>query len=479
MPPRPRRRPAAEGRHRGDRDRGEADREAGREGALRRRPAAAEERVTGFEAGEEVAAHQIPVGVWKPGLRLLGMGAYYNREISVAVEVDALRFQGGALEVMTWVTGAEDEGLLRWATGNAGTPLRCHVCLEGCGNIPEGDDVLHLKKVKYRGVDSPGWVDNLKEPTGMEELRRLAARSDALARGVEEVKDPGKEMKEAPIPAGQDTKSSSRSSGGRKKKKKKSFKPMGKKDYSALYKGTGLDQDARIRKKVSRLARRAMKKKSKSSSSSGTSSTSEAAEGLEDLFQESQRTQLASRAGPGALAYHAIRQMRKQMLQEQGQEGLEVNPVGAVGLQFYRQILRRKMTPVMAREAFNIGRTAELPAGSCSRRPGPETQGAGMHGGRLLVADVSTLRDRAHGLGKLGISGGGNGRSEREQRGAEEPPAPKGRLGSQLLERRQGRPDFAKLEKLSVLTGVFVNTPLVPSLRARFWPRSCWQNRRR
>ena len=39
---------------------------------------------------------------------------------------------------------------------------------------------------------------------------------------------------------------------------------------------------------------------------------------MEDLFQESQRTQLAAKAGPGALAYHAIRQMRTQMLQEQG-----------------------------------------------------------------------------------------------------------------------------------------------------------------
>ena len=162
-----------------------------------------------------------------------------------------------------------------------------------------------------------------------------------------------KKEKEAHPPAGQEVKSTSGSSGGRKKKKK-SFKPAGKKEHSALYKGTGLDQDARTRKKVSRLARRAMKKKSRSSSSTGTSSTSEAVDGMEDLIQESQRTQLASKAGPGALAYHAIRQMRKQMLQEQGQEGVEMSPVGAVGLQFYRQILRPKMTPVMAREALNI-----------------------------------------------------------------------------------------------------------------------------
>ena len=240
--------------------------------------------------------------------------------------------------------------------GGPGDPLRCHICLEDCSNVPESDDIIHLKKVKYRGADSPGWVDNLKEPTGMEELRRLAARSDALARGVEEVKEPETKGQEGKAAAGQEVRSSSESSGGKKKKKKKkrSFKPSGKKEHSALYKGTGLDQDARVRKKVSRLARRAMKKRSKSSSSSGTSSTTEAADGMEDLFQESQRTQLASKAGPGALAYHAIRQMRKQMLQEQGQEGLGTSPVAAVGLQFYRQILRPKMSPVMSREALNI-----------------------------------------------------------------------------------------------------------------------------
>ena len=122
MPPRPLRRPAAEGRLRRGRERERGEGDAGREGALRRRPAAAEERVGGFEAGDQVAAHQIPVGVWKPGLRLLGMGVYYAREINIAIEIEALKFQGGALEVMAWVTGTEDEGLLRWASGDPGTP---------------------------------------------------------------------------------------------------------------------------------------------------------------------------------------------------------------------------------------------------------------------------------------------------------------------------------------------------------------------
>ncbi|CAK8995495.1 unnamed protein product [Durusdinium trenchii] len=59
----------------------------------------------------------------------------------------------------------------------------------------------------------------------------------------------------------------------KKKKKKKSFKVTGKKDYGSLFAGTGLDKDAKTRKKVSRLARRALKKKSKgfSSTDSGES----------------------------------------------------------------------------------------------------------------------------------------------------------------------------------------------------------------
>ena len=122
MPPRPLRRPAAEGRHRRGREREGGEGDAGREGALRRRPAAAEERVGGFEAGDQVAAHQIPVGVWKPGLRLLGMGVYYAREINIAIEIEALKFQGGALEVMAWVTGTEDEAFSGGPRGTRGPP---------------------------------------------------------------------------------------------------------------------------------------------------------------------------------------------------------------------------------------------------------------------------------------------------------------------------------------------------------------------
>ena len=326
--------------------------------------------------------------------------------------------------------------------GSPGVPLRCHICLPDCSNVPDGDDILHLKRVKQRGREAPGWSDNLKEASGMEELRRLAARSDAAARGEAAGREEKKRPREEAAGEEEKIKDSSESSEVRKKKKKRAFKPAGKKEHAALYKGTGLDQDARTRKKVSRLARRAMKRRSKSSSSSGASSISEAAEGMEDLFQESQRTQLAAKAGPGALAYHAIRQMRNQMLQEQGHETAEGAMVGPVGLQFYRQILRQKMTPVMSREALNI--SAALDA-LLSCQPayaadvlGSEIEITGKHGQRIVLADSPALRSGADGLRTSCFTSRNYSGCPRESGGAEEPQPPEGELG-QLLEGRQER----------------------------------------
>ena len=230
MPPRPLRRPAAVGRHPRDRGAEEGEAREGRRGVLRRRPAAAGEEDLTFEEGGEVAGHQIPVGVWRPGFQLLGVGAYYNREIQVALEVESIRFQGGALEVLARVTGTEDEGLLRWVSGSPGVPLRCHICLPDCSNVPDGDDILHLKRVKQRGREAPGWSDNLKEASGMEELRRLAARSDAAARGEAAGREEKKRPREEAAGEEEKIKDSSESSEVRKKKKKRAFKPAGKKE---------------------------------------------------------------------------------------------------------------------------------------------------------------------------------------------------------------------------------------------------------
>ena len=368
MPPRPLRRPAAVGRHPALRRRREEEGEDRDGDGVRRRPAAADKRVRGLEEGGVVDAYTLPVGVLNPGLRLLGEGKYWGRDINLAFEVESVQVQGGALEIIALVSGTEDEGFLRWLTAQSRTSVRLHLCPVDCPGTPESDDLVHVKKLQRRSASDPGWVDNLKGASGMEELRRLAERSDAVARAGGGGPAPAPAAEVIPDPGGaEEEKESSESSDSkkkrkRKKKKKKVFKVGGKKDYGALFAGTGLDKDAKTRKKVSRLARRALKRKSRGSSSTDSEGSSgELMEDeMEELFQESARTQLAAKRGPGALAFHAMKQMRKQMLQSMGQEELENVPLQPVGLQFFRQVLSPKMSPVMAREALNV--TAALDA---------------------------------------------------------------------------------------------------------------------
>ena len=222
-----------------------------------------------------------------------------------------MQIQGGALEVVCHLSGTEDEGFLRWLTGQERPKVRLHLCPADCPGTPESDELIHLKKLQRRSAGDPGWVDNLKGASGMEELRRLAERSDAAARAGGGV--PAAPAEVAPTPGEkEEEKESSDSSDSRKKKKhkkkRKIFKVKGKKDYGSLFDGTGLDKDAKIRRKVSKLAKKALKKRSKGSSStdSDESMGELAEEELDGLFQESARTQLAAKVGPGALGPESL-----------------------------------------------------------------------------------------------------------------------------------------------------------------------------
>ena len=117
------------------------------------------------------------------------------------------------------------------------------------------------------------------------------------------------------------------------KKKKKVFKVRGKKEYSALFEGTGLDKDAKVRRRVSKLAKRALKKRSKGSSSTD-SDESMGELGEEGFSKRAPGHSSQQKAGPGALAYHALRQMRRQMLQTMGHQDDESAILQPVGLNF-------------------------------------------------------------------------------------------------------------------------------------------------
>ena len=150
--------------------------------------------------------------------------------------------------------------------------------------------------------------------------------------------------------------SSEESKKEKKKKKKKPFRMTAKKDYNALFQGSGLDKDAKVRRKVARIARRAMRKRSRGSSSSASSEdSSEEKEAIqEELFEDSRKSYLAARAAPGALSAHSLKQMSKQLLLEMGELAEGEVQVNAIALRFYRTILKDKMSAVMGREALTL-----------------------------------------------------------------------------------------------------------------------------
>lgn len=171
---------------------------------------------------------------------------------------------------------------------------------------PRGRWTCAFEDGATEGVEPLDWAENLRTRSGLQELERLAKKSEEAAKEVEvkKVADTGDySPTEPPGKKEKASSSSSRSSQQKKKKKKKKTKKgvkvSGTKSYEVLFKHIGMDPDPRVRQKIARLAKRAMKRKGKASSSghssdsSGTSSTGE----LGHLFEESQRTQLAARAG--------------------------------------------------------------------------------------------------------------------------------------------------------------------------------------
>ena len=116
---------------------------------------------------------------------------------------------------------------MRWLSGQSRPVVRLHLCPSDCPGTPEADDLIHLKKVQRRSASDPGWVDNMKGASGMEELRRLAERSDAAARATGGGAPAGAEVVPVPEDKEEDRESSESSDKKKKrhkKKKRKAFK---------------------------------------------------------------------------------------------------------------------------------------------------------------------------------------------------------------------------------------------------------------
>ena len=94
-----------------------------------------------------------------------------------------------------------------------------------------------------------------------------------------------------------------------------------------------------------------------------------------------------------------MRQMRNQMLQTMGQQEEDNAPIQPVGLQFYRQILGPRVSPVMGREALNVSAALDALVGCHARLSsgytGAEAEEFGEHQRRCYMASGSEVRGRA------------------------------------------------------------------------------------
>ena len=354
--------------------------------APRRRPAGvrvvpspvvgAAEEAEKFAKGERVSAHVVGPLEWQPGLFVALEGTYWQGPSEVAGRVVSYLQEGDNREIVVDVRGTTTERLLKWASGQAKAQLRVHLCPAGCSGEKVSDDYFHAEKVCRipPGVMVP-WMTCL-EPGGGDELRELR-----MGLGdPKEKKDPKKDVK---------PKSSDSSSGRKKKeKKKKKKKKKEEKERSAgstararssgrgsrlkgqmkldrVFGGTGLDPKPEVRRQIRKKVRKSLDKRGKKETSSGSSTSTSSSGGSlsnEGLFPEGRKVRGVARKAPGALAAQAIEEMREHLLTSSGQVW-SLSGEGAIpplALQYYRMVMRARMSGGMAREALTMAYIADL-----------------------------------------------------------------------------------------------------------------------
>lgn len=295
----------------------------------------------GFAKGEKVSAHLVGPLEWQPGLFVAIEGSYWQGPAEVAGRVISYIQEGENREIVVEVRGTTTERLLRWASGQAKPHLRVHLCPAGCPGEKVSDDYFHAEKVCLipPGVMVP-WMTCL-EPGGVDELRELRAGLGDLPKEKKDPKEGAKERSDHSS-SGTDRKEKKR----KKKKKKKDVKEKvrekerstdskararspeqgsrlkGQMKLEKVFGGTGLDPRPEVRRQIRKRVRKSLDKRGKKDSSSGSSSSSSSSGGSlsnEGLFPEGRKVRGVARKAPGALACHAVEEMREYLLTSSGQ----------------------------------------------------------------------------------------------------------------------------------------------------------------
>jgi hypothetical protein len=215
---------------------------------------------------------------------------YYQREVDLVGKVIAVKMEQGQIYLDMEISGTRDEALLRALTGRESRLISAHVCPEGCEALVTDEFLVHGSDYEQVDRGAEAWFSNLvkvrieggAEADEMANLRREAEeRNQAVAKGGEEPpKEAKKEKKKKEKKRARDEEKLAKDKRRRSSSDSRDQVP-GQKSLRVVYEQTGLDPDAKVRRKVMKKARKLGKKKKKrkgddSSSSSASPSSSSA-----------------------------------------------------------------------------------------------------------------------------------------------------------------------------------------------------------
>lgn len=300
---------------------------------------------------------------------------YYGRKVKVAGTVRTLRSEGGEWFLDLEISGTRDEDLLRILSGKKDRLMTVHLCGPGCSKQLTDELLVHSENFEEVNLTEEGWMSNLKEAQvrvgeedDLHELRREQARMEEVEKKAKaaDKKDSKRKRKEG-REEGRPTRSPKREDEDRE---------IGQMSLEAVFGGTGMDPNVRIRSKILKRARRIAKKDKKSrrkkekGSSSGskeTSSSSSSSSSLEvgetGLFEDDKRLRAVWRRCPGALSSRSIQEIKRSLVTAAG-TAWEMNKesLPPIYTQYCRQTVMPGMSASLQQEVITISHALDLMA---------------------------------------------------------------------------------------------------------------------
>ena len=321
-----------------------------------------------WEAGEEISSHGFAPGLVGSGDWLKSTKAvYFEKECEFAGRVDKVIIEGSDIELVITLWGTSNEDLLKFGSGLQPPVIRAHLCQRSCDQKRSNQDLVHLLKFQKFDPEGPKtWEDNLHV---VDDNTRLRTQQQEWEREQEKRrKKAEQEVSEDSRSVGEkDKKKKTERKRSRSKKKKKKSQKMGgrtvaRKDPKHLYGGTGLDPEAKLRRKLQKKIKKKLKKSRNSSSgTSRSSSSSSTGEMDEEILEDRSKVQKLAELAPGILTAASIQQMKAYVLQASGstwEADSEIIP--PIMSQYVRHYLAPRSSGGLLREMVTLAFVGDL-----------------------------------------------------------------------------------------------------------------------